>query len=286
MAQQPRGVDPGFVSTVITGAGGLIGRNLVAALERDGDVWALTRQAAGSGGRARWIEADLANPAFLDRLPEGVDTVVHLAQSPHYRDFPDQAGDVFNVNVASTAMLLDWSHRHGVRRFVFASAGGADRAGDGAPLSNYLAGKRAAELIAQSYAAQFSVTVLRFFFVYGKDQRRSMLMPRLVDAVRAGNPLTLAGPDGIRLNPTHVDDAVAAVRQAVIADRPGTFEIAGPEVMSMRQIGDVIGARVGRAPQFTIDQRGGTDLIGDISEMSAQLIAPRRRLADGIEDLL
>lgn len=274
------------MSTLITGAGGLIGRNLVAALERDGEVWALARRAGVGSGSARWIEADLSTRAFLDQLPERVDAVVHLAQSPHYRSFPEQALDVFDVNVASTAALLDWAQRHGVRRFILASAGGADRASDTAPLANYLAGKRAAELLAHSYAAQFSVTVLRFFFVYGKNQRRSMLMPRLVDTVRASQPITLAGPDGMRLNPTHVEDAVAAIRQAAIADRPGSFEIAGPEVLSLRQVGEVIGARVGREPQFVVEAGSANDLIGDISRMSAQLAAPRRRLADGIEDLL
>lgn len=274
------------MSTLITGAAGLIGRNLVAAMEGEGSVWALARRPGVTSGSARWIEADLSSDSFVERLPEGVDTLVHLAQSPHYRDFPDHANDVFHVNVASTAKLLDWSHRHGVRRFILASAGGADRAGDGAPLSNYLAGKRAAELIAQSYAAQLRVTVLRFFFVYGKDQRRSMLMPRLVDTVRAGKPITLTGQDGMQLNPTHVDDAVAAIRQAVIADRPGTFDIAGPEIVSLRKIGELIGARVGRDPEFVVEAGIASDLIGDISRMSAQLVAPRRRLADGIEDLL
>lgn len=270
------------MSVLITGASGLIGRHLVGLLEGETDVVALSRTPLPSAS-ATWIAADLSAPHFINALPSRVDTVVHLAQSPHYREFPEQAADVFNVNVASTALLLDWARRVGVQRFVQASAGGADRS-QGTALSYYLAGKRSAELLAQSYANQFAVTVLRFFFVYGPHQRRSMLIPRLVDTVRGGQPITLAGNDGIRLNPVHVDDAVAAIRQAVIADRPGAFEIAGPDVMTMRQIGEAIASRLERSAQFTVADRIESDLVGDISEMTTRLTAPTRRFLSGVED--
>ena len=49
---------------------------------------------------------------------------MHLAQSPRYRDFPEGALDVFEVNVGSTQRLLDWACRQGVKRFIYASSGG------------------------------------------------------------------------------------------------------------------------------------------------------------------
>jgi nucleoside-diphosphate-sugar epimerase len=131
-----------------------------------------------------------------------------------------------------------------------------------------------------------TVSVLRPFFVYGRGQRRSMLMPRLVDAVRERRPVTLASPDGIRITPTHVDDAVAAFAAAAQADRPGVFDVAGPEVVSIRAIGELIGARLGIAPRFEIVASAGEDVAGDPAAAAAMLAPPVRRLADGIGDLL
>jgi UDP-glucose 4-epimerase len=272
----------------VTGAGGFIGHHVVAALERREDVFALARATLpAERGGARWLTADLASPGFVNSLPSQIDTVVHLAQSPYYRDFPDRGADIFAVNVASTALLLDWSQRAGVRRFILASTGGADRAGAAAGLSYYLASKRSSELLASSYGAHFAVTVLRFFFVYGAGQKASMLIPRLVESVRDGRAITLTGQNGLRLNPVHVDDVVRAVVKATEITVSAEIDVAGPEVLTLRAIGDIIGRKLGRAPRYLVDAAAPPDdLIGDIRAMSARLAAPRVRFESGVDDLV
>jgi UDP-glucose 4-epimerase len=276
------------VSVLITGASGFVGRHVVAAMEPTEEVWALAHAAVPADHRgAHWITADLASSAFVTTLPARVDTVVHLAQSAHYRDFPERAADIFAVNAASTALLLDWAQRAGVRRFILASAGGANRVTPAAGLDYYLATKRCAELLTASYRTQFAVTVLRFFFVYGAGQRPTMLMPRLVDAVRDGRPVTLSGEHGLRLNPIHVSDAVRAVVRATEIDATQEFDVAGPEVLTLRAIADIISDKLGRKPQYVADVSGKPDdLIGDIRAMCEQLAAPRVRFEDGVDDLI
>ena len=56
-------------------------------------------------------------------LPSHIDGVLHLAQSHAYRDFPAGAVDMFRVNVASTASLLEYARRAGASRFYLASTG-------------------------------------------------------------------------------------------------------------------------------------------------------------------
>src|SRR5207248_610348 len=77
--------------------------------------------------------------------------------------------------------------------------------------SLYVATKLAAEVLADAHRALFTVIVLRPFFIYGRAQDRCMLLPRLVDSIRCGRAITLAGRDGMRFNPVHVEDAARAV---------------------------------------------------------------------------
>ncbi len=273
------------MSVLLTGAGGLIGRYVLAALDPAADVVPVGRPGSMPGGRA--LSADLSSPTFTDVLPAGIDTIVHLAQSSRYRDFPEGADDVFAVNVGATARLLDWGRRVGIRRFVLASAGGAARVTDGHPLGHYLASKRAAELLAASYQGVFDVITLRMHFVYGRGQRDSALIPRLITAVRDGATIALAGPDGIRVTPTYAADAAAAVIASTRLSGSHVLDVGGPEMLSLRDIATAIGRRMQREPRFSIGPEGDRqDVIADVAATSAVLGRPCYSFERGLDDLL
>ena len=102
----------------------------------------------------------------------GFDTVIHLAQSRHYRQFPERADDIFAVNVKSTFQLLDYARRAGAGRFLHASSGGVFgysyekfvETDPVNPLNFYLSSKYCAELMVGNYRDYFLTIVLRFFF--------------------------------------------------------------------------------------------------------------------------
>lgn len=283
---------------LVTGATGLIGSHLLARVAERHAVWAIAREipAAPSSAAVQWIAHDLSDSRLPDDLPEGIDTVIHLAQSPRFRDFPASAPHVYEVNLGSTARLLDWAQRTGVKRFVYASSGGVYGFGPQpfheqdplpvASLGHYAATKRAAELLVDSYASCFTVAVLRFFFVYGEGQRQDMLIPRLVRNVREGNPITLQGSDGLRMNPLHASDAAAAIEACLNLDRSETLNIGGPDVLSLRRIAEIIGAHLGRPPVFDVDEAASPrDLIGAIDRMCDRLVEPRVTFTDGVAGL-
>jgi nucleoside-diphosphate-sugar epimerase len=271
---------------VVTGASGLIGRPLIARLAKAHEVWALSRQPAPPAGPdVCWVTADLTREHLPADLPTRADAVVHLAQSQRFRDFPEEALDIFEVNVASTARLLDWARRTGVRHFVLASSGGLGTGASEQPY--YLSSKHAAELLASSYRALFDVLALRFFFVYGREQHPTMLVPRLVEAVSAGRPVRLPGDAGPRLNPIHVSDAAAALAAALERRVSGVMDIAGPQVLTLREMCEEIGARLDRAPRFArVPEEPAANLVGDIAQMTERLGAPTRTFHDGVTDLL
>ena len=284
---------------IVTGAGGLLGAHVVTLLAGSADVVATGHTAPDLGGpNVASLALDLSRPLDRSRLPERVDAVIHLAQSSRFREFPEAAGDIFEVNTARVVDLLDYARRAGATNFVYASTGGVYGGGPeplaedapappaGETLGFYPASKRAAEILAEAFAGELHVAVLRYFFIYGPGQKRSMLVPRLVDSVREGRAVTLQGETGLRCNPVHAADAARATVAAAGLGRSATVNVAGPEILSLREMSEAIGRKVGREPVFDIQPGQPRHLIADISRMESILAPPTRRFEDGVADLL
>ena len=268
---------------VVTGASGLLGSHFVPLLREETELCL--------------YEGDLAEGVDPGALPETTDAVVHLAQSRRFRDFPGSAGHVARVNALAAVELAQYAVRAGARRFAYVSTGGVYARGpgplaedallaEGEELGFYAATKLAAERMLAPFARHLDLVVLRPFFIYGPGQDSSMLIPRLVERVRAGEPIRLAGADGMRINPVHASDAAAAVRAALALESSRCINVAGPEILSLREIGAAIGRAVGREPLFEAEGEGVGDLIGDIAAMRRLLVPPAIGFAHGLRSLL
>lgn len=281
---------------MVTGAAGLIGSHLTGRLASDWEVVGVSRTPLMAP--VRHVPIDLSARWSPDLLPAKTDAVVHLAQSEHFRNFPGRAPEVFQVNTASTLQLLDYAYRAGAKTFILASSGGIYGHGEQeftedmvtppqGDLGFYLGTKLCSEVLAENYVPYMNVIVLRFFFVYGPGQRKHMLVPRLIASVRDGAPITLQGPEGIRINPIHVSDAAEAIRRALDLSGSHKINVAGPEVLSMRDIGRIIGQALGQAPVFAEQPDvAPRHLVGDIRKMAQILVPPVVKFKDGVADLL
>jgi UDP-glucose 4-epimerase len=282
---------------LITGATGLIGSHLLRGLCSDDHVYAVSRSGSVSSA-TETIALDLGQPWKIADLPRDVDVIIHLAQSEHYRDFPQRADDVFAVNTLATVKLLDFARITGVKQFVFASTGGVYGSGADSfseeqaiaakgELGFYVGTRLCSEIVSECYQNWMNVICLRFFFVYGQGQRPNMLVPRLIDSVRTGRAIQLRGDAGLSINPVHVSDAVIAVRNATKLSGSHKLNVAGPDVLSLRQIAEIIGEEVGRQPAFEVSaSEGDIDLIGDITRMRVRLHDPAIRFREGVRTLL
>jgi nucleoside-diphosphate-sugar epimerase len=280
---------------VITGGSGLIGAHLIASIHQQWQICAIARTRPTS--RLCNVETqciDLTKAWDTEALPRTVEAVIHLAQSEQFRAFPEQAEQVWHMHTVSTLRLLDYARRAGAHTFILASSGGvygygAQAFSEDMPVARrgalefYLGTRLCSEIMAESYTPFMNVMVLRFFFVYGPGQRRSMLIPRLVQAVIDSTPITLHGPAGICVNPTYVADAATAVQRALDLQGSHTINIGGPDVLSLRQIGDIIGTVVGKVPRFEVQPLSQPrHLVGDISKMARLLGRPRIDFATGM----
>jgi nucleoside-diphosphate-sugar epimerase len=198
------------------------------------------------------------------------------------------------VNTAATAELLEWAGRTGIRRFVLASTGGvfAPQAG---PVSEetpstarglYPLSKRLAEQLVGAYAEHFETVILRFFFPYGPGQR-DRLIPDLASSIAAGRPITLRTEGGLRLNPIFASDTVRAIVAALEGGGTPLIHVAGPEIISLRQLAHRIGEIVGRPATFVVDAAAGPqDLIAATDVMRRCLVSPEIGLAEGLRRAL
>lgn len=280
---------------IITGCNGLIGKSVVEILVKQGhNIIGVGRS---SNAEIKMVNMDLTDGWNEAQLPSKADVVIHLAQSELFRDFPSSAKDVFNVNTVSTMQLLDYSRRAGVKKFIYASSGGIygnsnDEFSEDEPVSMrsdlgfYLSTKFCSELLVQSYGTFFNTDILRFFFVYGKEQREDMLIPRLVKSVKQGLEITLQGEQGIKINPVYVQDAAKAVAACLSLKGNNRINVAGSEIFNLKSICEAIGKQLGKEPVFKIQDTEPKHLVADISRMKELLVEPEISFEEGIKLLI
>lgn len=233
---------------LITGASGFIGSNLVRSLAEKHTVYAVVRKKKKFVGnpQVNFIEVDLSRKDFVEELPSGINTVLHLAQSSRYRDFPDGVEDMISININSTGLLLDWARRSEVKHFVFSSTANVySQTGEKfteksatTPNSYYGASKLAAEQLVTQYAQYFAVDILRLFTVYGSGQR-GMLIPQIIQKIQSREDIYLASKAGIYLTPIYIDDLLNIFSKIIeIKDdlKLRIMNVCGNESVSLGQI--------------------------------------------------
>lgn len=285
-------------TALVTGAAGLLGKATVDALADSGvEVHALVRDASQAfRDDVEFHVADLSKPLDSSSMPSKVDSVFHLAQAREFRDFPGSALPVFAINVATTAFLLDYAASAGSSSFVYASSGGvyqgsAQALTEDSPLvapadlGYYLSTKLSSEALVGSYSSLFTAVSVRYFFIYGAGQARGMLIPRLFDRVASGEPLQLQGAAGMRINPVHATDAAAATIAAAGLTESTTVNIAGPQTVSLRDIGELFAEDLGREAVFESSDGTPSDLVASTERMSALLTAPTTTLREALPDI-
>jgi uncharacterized protein YbjT (DUF2867 family) len=222
------------VKIAVLGASGVVGRALLPLLADEHEVLAVSRRPRdGNGDGVRWVAADVTERDELDGLFEGIDVVYHLVHSLGAKDFAHR--DRFAADAVAEA-----SERAGVRQIVFLGGlGDASEAG-----SPHLRSR--AETAERLAARSVPVTTLRSAIVVGDGSAAFETIVALVDRL----PVMVC-PRWVRTRtqPIALRDVVRYL--AGVAGRGEafgrTFDVAGPEVMTCRdmilRVGDLRGRR-------------------------------------------
>ena len=229
---------------VITGGTGFVGRNVIERLvAHDASTRLVVPTRRRANGSALQIlptvdllPCDVHDPAALADVLAGADALVHLVAILH-----GTPADFERVHVQLPRKLAAACVAAGVRRVVHVSALGV---GAQAP-SAYLCSKAAGEAVWQQAATQhgLQVTVLRPSVIFGAEDKFTNLFASLQ---RLFPLLPLAGATA-RFQPVWVGDVAQAVVQVLAQPHgPGpVIECAGPEVLTLQQIVQRVGAMAG-----------------------------------------
>ena len=173
------------------------------------------------------VNADVHDPATLDRMVAGTDAVISLTGILH----EGRAGDFARVHSELPRRIVDACRERGVRRLLHVSA---LKAAHDAP-SAYLRSKADGEQqIRVAQASGIRTTIFRPSVIFGREDRFLNLFARLAHALPF---IALASPKA-RFQPVHVEDVASAVvgslEQSQTYDR--NFDLCGPAIYTLQEL--------------------------------------------------
>ncbi|MFZ2621029.1 MAG: NAD-dependent epimerase/dehydratase family protein [Minisyncoccia bacterium] len=187
--------------------------------------------------------------------------VVHLAAKADTRDAVKNPYIYISVNVNGTTNILELSKKFSVKKVVLASSGSVygnnpnipwkEEENTDLPLSAYGATKKTTEMLAYTYHHNFDMNVvcLRYFNVYGENNRPNMVPYKWAKAFLNNEEIELSGEGTRKRDFTYVGDVVEATVLAMEA--PIKYEIlniANSQPVSLKELISVFEKITGMKP--------------------------------------
>ncbi len=215
---------------LVTGGCGFIGSHIVDAYLAEGhEVTVVDDLSTGDIGnlnpKARFYERDISND-IKDIFSTGsFDLVNHHAAQINVRTSVEKPLFDAKINILGTLNLLNLAVQHGVKKFIFASSGGAiygepenlpaNESTPLSPLSPYGASKVAAEEYIMTFARLFGLhgVILRYSNVYGPRQiakSEAGVISIFIDNILKNQPCIVYGDGGQTRDYVYVGDVVQA----------------------------------------------------------------------------
>lgn len=231
---------------VLTGGTGFVGSAIANRLTDEGvSVLVPTRRRSRAGHLillpgVEVVEADVHDPAILERLFTGADAVVNLVGILHSRSGEPYGPDFARAHVELPAKIVAACQKVGVPRLVHVSALGADEHGP----SEYQRSKAAGEAAIRAAGDRPAWTILRPSVIFGRGDHFLNLFARLV---RLFPVLPLAGA-ATRFQPVYVEDVAEVVWHCLteLGAAGQTFELAGPTVYTLRELVEYVATQLGK----------------------------------------
>jgi nucleoside-diphosphate-sugar epimerase len=287
---------------LVSGAGGFVGLALLAELSGEGnELHALcTRAHPPALQGVRWHRLDLFDATAVDALMDELapERLVHLAwytKHGRYWNAPE------NVTwVEHSLRLLRAFARHGGQRLVMlgtcaeydwstAAAPLVESSSPLVPASLYGAAKDALRRVACAYCEQEGIELAwgRLFFLYGPRESSQRLVPSVIRALLAGEPVAVSSGRQVR-DFMHVDDVAGAVAALLGSDVVGPVNIASGVGITVGDVVDQIVRLIGHPELIrrgTLPDRHGDPslLLADVTRLRGEVgFQPRWELADGL----
>ena len=230
---------PSNLDTLVTvfGGSGFVGRNVVRALaKREYRIRVAVRrpelagylQPMGRVGQVHTVQANVRNPASVEAAVRDAHVVVNLVGI-----LAESGAQTFDAVQAVGAGTIAKAAAATGAQMVHVSAIGADETSESGYARSKAAGEKAV------LAAVPSATIMRPSIVFGPEDE---FTNRFAALARISPFLPLIGGGVTKMQPVYVGDVATAVANAVDGKTKvgATYELGGPEILSMREIMETI----------------------------------------------
>lgn len=289
---------------LITGAGGFIGRAVVALAAKEKD-WEIYRLASGRPTPpsprtsihpdAHTVTADLRDLGQCDALIKELrpDRILHLAWNLEGRGFLN--GDA-NVQWLEISLhLLRVFQACGGKRFTFAGSSAeygysqtlCSENGDARPVDLYGTCKLAFTNLAAAFCKEngISFTSLRYFSVYGPGEGHLLhAIPVAIDTMLRGERFICRAPNNV-WDYVYIEDAAEATIQVMRSDFCGVVNIGGSPV-SMGELFTIIAGLAGGDKLLVLENESnpGQRLVADTRILKEKIgFSSRTDLRQGLK---
>lgn len=250
------------MNIVVTGAAGFIGSNLVKSLALKGyrviaidalidttyskEIKSKKWESLREFRNVELVHTDLRE-GNIENVISGSDLIFHLAAMPGLVDSWSNFDLYSSCNISATqrilASLVNLDQRPKLIHISTSSVYGKIASGDEEdvtnPYSPYGVTKLAAENLLKAYASnyEFDFNILRYFSVYGPDQRPDMAYSKFISAIHYGDEILLHGDGKQSRTNTYVSDCVdATIAVAEKGNSNVIYNIAGIEEIDMLSV--------------------------------------------------
>ena len=262
--------------SLVTGAAGFIGSNLVDYLLKQGHSVVCVDNESANNEKFHWsdktinVSGDITDYKFMKNVFTNAEYVFHLAAESRLQSAIQNPIQAVQRNCVGTTVMLQCAREVGVKRFVYSSTSSGygnnpypnvETQPDDC-LNPYSASKIAGEKFCKMYTDLYGLetVVLRYFNVFGhRSPQRGQYAPVIGIFQRqrdAGEPLTIVGDGSQRRDFVHVEDVARANYLASLMPLRGhegeVFNVGTGSAYSIQQIADAISDN-----QVYIDKRSG-----------------------------
>ena len=237
----PSGLSPALGTTLVTvfGGGGFVGRYVAGELLKAGvrvrvaerrPKTAFAIKTLGTVGQTQFTAADVTRPDTVRRAVAGADVVINLVGV--------LAGEFERVQRDGARTVALAAAEAGATRLVQVSAIGAD------PDSPSRYGQSKGEGERAVLDAFPAASIARPSIVFGREDA---FINRFADMIRLAPIVPVVAP-AARFQPVFAGDVGRAIAALALGDGHGglTYELGGPEVLTMRQLFEWIARQIGR----------------------------------------
>jgi len=304
------------IKILVTGGAGFIGSHLIERLLKEGyevvcldnfnDYYdpEIKRNNIKSFLRGRnfnLVEADIRDKDTLKKVFEKYkfQKIIHLAAQAGVRLSLKQPNLYVDVNINGTLNLLELSREYKIESFILGSSSsvyGATKEipfseeGKLRPISPYGVSKRTGELLCYTYNHLYnlSITVLRFFTVYGPKQRPDMAIHKFTKLIDEGKEICLYGNGETSRDYTYISDIVEGIMSALNKDfNYEIFNLGNSNPTTLSRLISLIEKNLGKAAKikYLPEQPGDPPItFADISKSKRMLnYNPKIKIEEGIK---